>query len=249
MIKISLFFRALFLIVFIPFHTVFYSIVVIVVLFLHLPRSYISRIIRFWAQGILFLSGIQVEIHGEENRPGNRGFVYLFTHSSHLDIPVLVCSSPYFFCFGAKSSLFKIPFFGKAMTLLGILPITRRDRQKAIQVYSQAEKRLAEGEIFALSPEGGRRRSNEIGEFKSGPFIFAINAKVPIVPIVLCGVDCCLKKGSIFINTDSLVRKVGVHILPPVDTADLTVNDATTLKGKIRRRILKEYESMSLHYN
>ena len=134
------------------------------------------------------------------------------------------------------------------MTLLKILPITRKNRQKAIQVYNQAEKRLAKGEIFALSPEGGRRRGNEVEGFKSGPFIFAINAKVPLVPIVLCGVDRCMKKGSLLINMKCPVKKVGVHILPAFETSNLTVEDTAVLKDKVRKRILKEFEAMKKIY-
>ena len=248
MIKILLLFRALFLIIFIPVHTLVYSILVITMLVLHFPSSYVGWIIRLWSRTIVLLSGIHIQIHGKENRPQDRGFVHLFTHSSFLDIPVLVCSSSRFFSFGAKSSLFKVPFFGYALTLLGILPITRKDRQKVIQVYSQAEKRLANGEVFVLSPEGGRRGSDEIREFKSGPFIFAINAKAPIVPIVLCGVDHCLKKGSILINTDKWVRKVGVHILPPVEVSGLNIEDTKDLKEKVHRQISKEFESMKKLY-
>ena len=247
-LKILLFLRSLFLIVFIPLYTAFYSIVVIILLAIHFPRPCIEWIIISWARVILFLSGIQIQIRGEENRPKNKGFIYLFTHSNYLDIPVLVSSSKKFFSFGAKSSLFKIPFFGYAMTLLKILPITRENRQKAIQVYSQAEKRLTNGEVFALSPEGGRRKGHEIGEFKSGPFIFAINAKVPVVPIVLCGVDRCLKRGSIFINTESFTRKVGVHILPATETADLTIEDTAFLKEKVRRKMIGEFESMKASF-
>ena len=246
--EVPVFFRALFLIVFIPLHTALYSIITIILLLIRIPHSYVEWFPKSWARVILFLSGIRVQVCGEENRPQNRGFIYLFTHSNYLDIPVLVCSSKKFFSFGAKSSLFRIPFFGQAMTLLKILPITRENRQKAIQVYNQAEKRLANGEIFALSPEGGRRKGHEIGEFKSGPFIFAINAKVPVVPIVLCGVDHCLKRGSIFINTESLTRKVGIHILPAIETSDLTIEDTASLKEKVRKQILKEFESMKKIY-
>lgn len=247
-LKILLFSRALFLIIFIPLYTAFYSIIVVILLIIRFPRLYIERIITSWARTILSLSGIRIQVRGEENKPKNKGFIYLFTHSSYLDIPVLVSSSERLFSFGAKSSLFKIPFFGHAMTLLKILPITRRDRQKAIQVYKQAEKRLMDGEIFALSPEGGRRRGDEIGEFKSGPFIFAINSKAPLVPIVLCGVDRCMKKGSLLINRNSPTKKVGVHILPAFETSGLTIDDTATLKDKIRKSILKEFESMKKNY-
>ena len=241
--------RALFLVVFIPVHTLFCSILVIVSLLLRAPHGFASWLTRnLWCAPMIFLSGIQICRKGEENVPKDRGFLYLFTHSSHLDIPVLFYGSPKGFRFGAKDSLFKIPFFGQAIALFGTLRITRGDRQKVIEIYRQAEKRLSLGEAFALSPEGGRRRGDEIREFKSGPFIFAVNAKAFIVPVVLCGVDRCLPKGSILVNRDRWTRKVGLHFLPAIDVSGLKEDGIKKLKQRVHQQVLDEFESMKEMY-
>ncbi len=241
--------RAVFLAFFVVFHTLFCSIVVIVLLLTRAPRSWVDAVIGpFWCGLMVRFSGMKPVINGLENVPKERGFLYLFTHSSHLDIPLLFTVSPKSFRFGAKSSLFKIPIFGYAITLSGTLPITREDRKKVMEVYRQAEARVAAGEAFALAPEGGRRQGTEIKDFKSGPFIFAINAKMPIVPVVLSGVDDALPKKSLLINRDCWSRKVGVTFLPPIDTKDVPIEDMKKLKAEVRERMVMEFERMKPLY-
>ena len=183
-------------------------------------------------------------VEGLENVPKDRGFLYLFTHSSHMDVPILFVASPKSFRFGAKSSLFKIPIFGYAIRLSGTLPITREDRTKVMEVYREAEELVAKGEAFALAPEGGRRTTDEILEFKSGPFIFAINAKMPLVPVVLSGVDRCLPKKSLLINKDKWTRQVGVKFLPAIETKDIPLEDVKKLRAQVREKMVTEFENM-----
>ena len=249
MMKVLSYLRSLLLIPIMVLHTLFCSFLVIFSLVLRMPRAVADFLIgTLWCGLIVRFSGIDVIVEGEENVPKDKGFLYLFTHSSHLDIPVMFYKSPKSFRFGAKSSLFKIPVFGYAVKLSGTLPITRENRSKVIEVYKQAEKRVAAGEAFALSPEGGRRRTDDLLDFKSGPFIFAINAKMPIVPVVLCGVDRCLKKGSILINSDQWTRKVGMRILPAIDVSQIPVEDVKAFKNKVRDQFLQEFEDMKKTY-
>jgi 1-acyl-sn-glycerol-3-phosphate acyltransferase len=249
MMKVLLWLRAFLLIPFVIIHTFCSSILVISLLLLHFPKSWVNFIIgSFWCGTIVFLSGIKINIKGIENVPIKTGFLYLFTHSSHLDIPVMFAKSPKSFRFGAKSELFKIPFFGQAIKLSGTLPITRENRSKVMAVYQQAEKRVAQGEAFALSPEGGRRRGDELLDFKSGPFIFAINAKMPIVPVILCKTNHCLKKGSFFINPDRLTREVGMHFLEPVDISLRSIDEVKLIKNELRDKMLKEFNEMKKIY-
>lgn len=249
MLKIILWLRALIFIPFVIIHTFYSSVIVIILLILRAPRAWVDfAIVNLWCNGIVFMAGLDVEVSGLENVPKEKGFLYLFTHSSHLDIPVLFNASPRSFRFGAKSSLFKIPVFGYAITLSGTLPITRENRDKVLEVYRNAEARVARGEAFALAPEGGRRKGSEILEFKSGPFLFAINAKMPLVPVVLCGIDLSLKKGSIWVNTDVWRRKVGVRFLPARDVSHCQVDDAKRLKEEVRQEILLAYADMKKKY-
>lgn len=249
MLKLLAFIRSLFLVPFVVIHTLYCSVFVITCLLLRAPRPVTDFFIGpVWCGGMVILSGIKAVTQGIDNVPTDRGFLYLFTHSSHMDVPLLFHVSPKSFRFGAKSSLFKIPVFGYAVHLSGTLPITRENRDKVMKVYQEAEARVARGEAFALAPEGGRRVGDEIKDFKSGPFIFAINAKMPIVPVVICGADRVLPKKSILINKDRWIRKVGVHFLPPIDTASVDIEDMKTLKAQIRQSIVDEFEQMKKIY-
>lgn len=249
MLKILAFLRSFFLAFFVAIHTGYCSIIVISLLVLRAPRKIVDFAVGpLWCYPMIKLSGVVPEIQGQENVPKNKGFLFLFTHCSHMDIPFLFVCSPKSFRYGAKASLFKIPLFGKAMELAGTLPITREDRSKVMEVYKSAEKRVANGEAFALAPEGGRREGDEIKKFKSGPFIFAINAKMPVVPVVICGMDRVLPKGSILINKKRWTKKVGVRFLPPVDMAKVPIEEMKRVKEQIREDVVREFEEMKKIY-
>lgn len=249
MLRLLLLFRALLFDLFVILHTLLCSVIVILLLVFRAPRSWADWAIGpFWCGLMVKLSFTKLKIKGAENVPKDRGFLYLFTHSSHLDIPILFVASPKSFRFGAKSSLFKIPIFGKAISLSGTLEITRSDRKKVMEVYRKAEERVANGEAFALAPEGGRRKGAEIQDFKSGPFIFAINAKMPVVPVVLCGIDQALPNKSLLVNTDRWTREVGVHFLPAIETKDIPIEDMKKLKAKVYEQMTSEYEKMKPIY-
>lgn len=249
MLKLVLYLRGLFIALFFGLHTLMCSFIVIPMLIFRFPRAIVDLVIGpLWCGLMVWVSGVRPVVEGVENVPKESGFLYLFTHSSHMDIPILFVSSPKSFRFGAKASLFKIPFFGKAMALAGTLPIERGDRKKVFEVYRQAEERVARGEAFALAPEGGRRVGDEIKDFKSGPFMFAINARMPIVPVVMCGVDRVVPKGSIVVNPNHWTTKVGVRFLPAVETKDIPIEDMKKLKEAVRQDVVRNFEEMKKAY-
>ena len=245
MAKLFSFVRALFLPFLLVFHTGTCSILVTVFLLLPFPKSFVHWFIHsYWSHGLLILAGVKVVLEGEENVPAKDGFLYLFTHSSHFDIPVLFTHSPRDFRFGGKAELFSIPRFGKALELTGTLPIARGDRSQVIEVYKKAEERVKNGEAFALAPEGGRRKGSEISSFKSGPFIFAANCKMPLVPVVIYGVDKVLTKGSYLINYGQWHTQVKVRFLPAIPTEGLSIEQVKALKDKVREDVVANYKQM-----
>jgi len=129
------------------------SVVVILTAALIRTRRAIDFVcVTMWAKPILWMSGVKLEIRGTENLQGSpKGFLILFSHSSNFDIPVLF-RLPHSFRFAAKIELFKIPFFGKAMAMCGVLPIDRGDRDKVMKIYENAIARVERGECFALAP-------------------------------------------------------------------------------------------------
>jgi 1-acyl-sn-glycerol-3-phosphate acyltransferase len=217
--------------------TITLSAVVLVLAFAGTSMAFIDMLIqKLWARPIIWASGGRLELRGAEqiqNRSG-KGFLLLFNHSSNLDIPALYGSFPKPFRFGAKIELFKIPFFGRAMRNIGMLPIDRSNRNKVMKVYAEAAKRVQEGESFALAPEGTRQPEPKLGPFKRGPFEFALNAQMDIVPVVIAGTYELLPRNTVWVGLGKWTRKVIVEILPPVSTQNCKPEDLEPLLKKVR---------------
>lgn len=222
--------------------TAFYSLVVIIATYIS-GRELVDSLVAQWSRHLLWLADAHVEVSGLENIP-DEGVLYFFNHTSFFDILVTHACIPRSFRYGAKIELFKIPFFGAAMRRAEALPIARHDRASVLKVYEKAVARVRNGESFFLAPEGTRQSEPEIGPFKSGPFIFAINAQAPIVPVVLVGVNEIMRKGSLLVNYKK-PHKVSMHILKPVSTKGVTLSEREGLKEKVRDQIVSRFKELS----
>lgn len=177
-------------------------------------------IIKKWAQGGLFFFGLKVEVEGLENKPTS-GCIYLFNHTSLLDI-LIIHSAVSNIRFGSKIEVFDVPVMGLAMKKAGVLPIARKNAKEVIQVYEATKPRLARGEQFVLAPEGKRNTDAKLSPFKAGPFLFAIQTQVPLVPIVIKGANEVLSKGSFLPNTKNFQYKIKMKILEAIPTHEKT---------------------------
>src|SRR4030095_15410734 len=89
----------------------------------------------------------------------------------------------------AKRSLFAIPFFGWAMRLAGFIDIDRSNKKSAMRSTNRALRKLQSGVSLVIYPEGTRSRDRGLMMFKSGGFLMAIRAKVPVVPVTMIDSD------------------------------------------------------------
>lgn len=227
------------------------AIVIFMAVVLQVSRKALNVVVvSFWSRPLLWCAGVQVEARGLERiHDRHDGFLIVFNHSSLMDIPVLFTSIPRLFNFGAKIELFSIPIFGRAMAKVGALPIDRNNRNKVMKIYNDAIARVKNGESFALAPEGTRQQEPAIGKFKRGPFEFALNAQMDLVPVVIAGAFQVLPRSSIWINAGKWKRKVLVEVLNPVSTAGLGLEKVEALQEQVRasmeesfKRLMQELE-------
>ncbi len=208
-------------IIFIPLvilHTLLTAVMVILISTLFGADAAMTYIRYTWAYPLLWFLGIELEVRGLKRFRTDLGSVLVFNHSSHMDIPIIFASSPKSIFFGAKIELFKIPFFGRAMSSVGALPIDRRQRSKVMKVYEAAIPRLKKGHTFALAPEGTRQATPYVGSFKRGPFEFACQAEAVIQPVVISGALRVLPNHKIIPNSRHLKTKVIIEYLNQVVT-------------------------------
>lgn len=227
-------------------HTLICAVTLLVGAFIFPSRWWCNLVIHtLWSRPVLWLSGIQVTERGHELWPDGQGCLVLFNHTSWMDIAVLSSHLPRIPRFGAKIELFKVPFFGRAMKRAGMLPIERHNRTKVLQIYKDAEQRAKNGECFALAPEGTRQAELSLGKFKQGPFLFAIGAQMPIVPVVIAGARETMPKGSWLINTKSWRTPVVVQVLSPVQTKGMSDKEIAALQDSIRASMASHYEILN----
>jgi putative phosphoserine phosphatase/1-acylglycerol-3-phosphate O-acyltransferase len=96
--------------------------------------------------------------------------------------------------------------------------IDRGDTQKAIEALKPAVAALREGRSIAIAPEGTRSRTGKLARFKKGAFHIAMQAGVPIVPIVFRNALDVLPRGAVVLRPAT----VEVVVLPPIDTRGWT---------------------------
>lgn len=223
----------------IPF-TAIYSLVCTFMAFLGL-RNVCSAMIYQWATVVLDAYGIRRVVKGEENLPEKGGGIIVFNHQSLFDIPILMTSTHKHIRFGAKIELFRIPFFGQAMRAVGTLPIARDNRAEVMRIYKEAEAQFQNDVLFCLAPEGTRQDEPRIGRFKKGPFIFAMNAGVPLIPAVIKGAHDVLPKKSLKVNVGRWSRTIRLEFLPPVSTKGIPPEDLDQLVDRVRTMMVEAY--------
>jgi lysophosphatidate acyltransferase len=136
-----------------------------------------------------YTMGIKFDIldNGEEILNSNRPAVFIVNHQTELDVLLLGWIWPKHCSVTAKKSLRNIPFLGWFMTLSGTVFIDRVDRSQAMKAFEGAATAMKEKrQSVLIFPEGTRSYSAEpmLLPFKKGAFHLAVQAGVPIVPIV-----------------------------------------------------------------
>ena len=192
------------------------------------PGSLRERAPRNWGRLISWSAAVKIEIHGGENRLGDR-HVFAANHVSWLDIAV-VAAHLRAFKFVAKAELKRIPIFGRAAAAAGTVYIERENRKAAFDAYNDAAEKINAGASVVVFAEGTRDKSYALRPFKKGPFVLAIAAQAPIVPTLIYGTLHVKPHGQFGMRPGT----VHVHFLEPIPTAGLTYDDRDTLAMRVR---------------
>ncbi|MFL5489045.1 MAG: lysophospholipid acyltransferase family protein [Gemmatimonadaceae bacterium] len=185
----------------------------------------------WWSAAVLWAVGIKVRVHGRHNVAGGP-YIFASNHVSWFDVPALAKILPRY-KFVAKAELFKVPVFGKAMRAAGMIEIQRENRKAAFGAYDVAAERIRANNSVVVFPEGTRGHEYALRPFKKGPFVLAIAAGVPIVPIVVHGTIEIMPKGSLWAHPGT----IDVHLLEPVSTTGVDYDHREALMQTVRTRM------------
>jgi HAD superfamily hydrolase (TIGR01490 family) len=180
------------------------------------------------------LAGVRVEVAGAEHLASARPAVLLFNHQSQLDVIVLAKVLRGGFTGVAKKEAAAIPGFGTAFRLADIAFVDRGNTTAARAALEPAVQRLREGLSLVIAPEGTRSTTPALGPFKKGAFHVAVQAGVPVVPIVIHDAGELMWRGARTIRGGV----VHVTVLPPVATGGWRAADLDAHVAAVRAQYL-----------
>jgi 1-acyl-sn-glycerol-3-phosphate acyltransferase len=123
---------------------------------------------------------------------------------------VLSVACPRKLNFMAKEELFYNPLFSRLISKLGAFPVKRNSLD--LSAVKEAMRRLKEGEILLLFPEGTRRKNGVSSVVRSGAGFFSVKLGVPVIPAFIRGTQIALPKGANFIRLTKISVRFGKQI-------------------------------------
>lgn len=192
---------------------------------------------RVWSPSALWLGGIRVEVTSLASLPEGPA-VYASNHESAVDIWALFCAIPRNVRFVVKSELFRIPIFGLYLNVARYVRVDRGDHARAVAALQRAGEIVRSGTSLIVFPEGTRSPDARIQPFKKGPFVLAMEAGAPVVPVAIAGAAALNPKRRLSLRPGVIRIAIG----PPVLPRDFPDKDA--LLREVRRRIIQQHVAL-----
>jgi 1-acyl-sn-glycerol-3-phosphate acyltransferase len=189
------------------------------------------RCARAWARWILTTTGVVVRVHGLEHLQPGRSYVFAANHQSIYDIPIVFTSIPFQLRIVAKESLGRIPFMGWHLRRAGHLLVDRRN--PGADIVQKMRRLVGESSSLIVFPEGTRSRDGSLGRFKKGPFLVAIDAGLPVVPVSISRSRHVMKKGELMVSPG----EVELTIHSPIPTQGVARGEVLSFARRVRQVI------------
>ncbi|KAI8340553.1 hypothetical protein BC941DRAFT_348203 [Chlamydoabsidia padenii] len=190
-------------------------------------------------------TGVRCTIMDEHNLLESPA-VYVCNHQSSLDIMVMGAVFPKNTSVVAKKEIKYYPFLGWFMILGRAIFLDRKNRTNAVKQAKQASDDIHRKKISVwLFPEGTRGHSSKVDllPFKKGAFHMAVQARVPIVPVVFANYSNIYStKAKRFVPGN-----INIKVLPPVLTHDIQEDSASIdeLSVRVRESMLTALREIS----
>lgn len=181
------------------------------------------------------IAGVELVVRGERNLWLSRPCVFLFNHQSNADVFIIAKLVRRDLTGIAKKELRNVPLLGTLMELGGLVFVDRGrtpDAVRAMQPLVDALRR--DRKSVCIAPEGTRSLTGALGPFKKGAFHLAIQARAPIVPIVIHNSLDVQPKHELAMRG----ARVHVDVLAPINTSSWRTSTIDRHVAAVRKRFL-----------
>jgi 1-acyl-sn-glycerol-3-phosphate acyltransferase len=185
-----------------------------------------------------------VEIIGKDNIPAEGGALVAANHISYLDPPLIGAFLPRIATFMARKGLFEMPII--SWLIKGSAYPVDRERTRPSTI-KETVRRLKNGELIVMFPEGRRSETGELMEAKRGIGMVANLSKAPVVPALIVGSDKALPVDAKWLKR----AKISVVFGKPIDHASLVNkegNSSHVLNEEISNKIIAAIRELKNNY-
>lgn len=160
--------------------------------------------------------GVELSVHRAEALPRDGGLVLMWNQESHLDHLSLATAIPRPFFSLFNNAIARFPIYGAHMRATGHVHIDRNDEAQWRPAIAEAARRVRDGEVVLVSPEGTRSWDTRLLPMKRGAMQLAVEARRPTVCVTVIGGHARLPRGSPIVRAGAL-RIVFSDPLPATD--------------------------------
>lgn len=130
---------------------------------------------------------MRIRVTGKEMLDSNQAYIFVFNHTSLLDVPACTLANNHTFKFLAKAELAKVPLFGYIVRNL-YLTVKRGSPEDRALSLDKMNETLKRGISILIYPEGTRNKSTEpLGPLYDGAFKLSKETATPIAVAAIIG--------------------------------------------------------------
>ena len=192
---------------------------IIIHLFLMYQSLFLSFLIPIWT----------IHIEGREKAIKGTTYVIISNHQSLLDILLINCLR-YKFKWISKIENFNVPVIGWYLKMAEYIIVDRGNEESKLEMLGKSYNCLKKGISIMIFPEGTRSLNNEIGFFKRGAFQMALEANVPILPVLIDGTGGILPKHGLIFGSGHQIR---IKVLDPINPATFGTDNPENLARQL----------------
>jgi 1-acyl-sn-glycerol-3-phosphate acyltransferase len=147
----------------------------------------VFRTLEITAKALVMATGTKITYQNLENIPRTGGAVIAINHTSYVDFLPAALAVHYRgrrIRYMIKAEMQQVKIVNFLIKHTKTVPVNRGAGSKA---YAEAVRLLQAGEVVGLMPEATISRSFELKEFKTGAARMALEAGVPMVPLIVWG--------------------------------------------------------------
>lgn len=181
-----------------------------------------------------------IRIEGREKAVKATTYVIISNHQSLLDILLINCLR-YRYKWISKIENIKVPVIGWYLRMADYIIVNRGNEESKTEMLERSYNCLKTGISIMMFPEGTRSLNNEIGFFKRGAFQLAIQANVPLLPVLIDGTGGILPKHGLIFGSGHQIR---IKVLDPVYPAAFGTDNPDSLALKISSLMKSELNDL-----